>query len=69
MLIFYKSFTESKSKIKRLVKNQIQNITKFYIYIYMRDMNNNLLPLHSVSWVEPNLQMPLRYNIYLSLSQ
>ena len=29
-----------------------------YIYIYMRD-NNNRLPLHSVSWVEPNLQMAL----------
>ena len=61
MLIFYKSFTESKSKIKRFVKNQNQNTTKFYtyiyiyiymyiyIYIYMRDMNDNLLLLHSVS--------------------
>ena len=49
MLIFYKSFTESKSKIKKFVKNQNQNITKVYIYIYMRDMNNNLLLLHSVS--------------------
>ena len=35
MLIFYKSFTESKSKIKRFVKNQNQNITKFYTYIYI----------------------------------
>ena len=30
----------------------------------MRDINNNQLPLHSVSLVEPNLQMALRYNIY-----
>ena len=35
----------------------------------MRDINSNKLPLHSVSWVEPNLQMALRYNIYLFLSQ
>ena len=40
-----------------------------YIYICMRDMSNNQLPLRSVSWVEPNLQMVLRYNIYLFLSQ
>ena len=33
--------------------------------MYMRDINNNQLPLHSVSWVEANLQMALRYNIYL----
>ena len=39
------------------------------IYIYLRDINNNQLPLHSVSWAEPNLQMALRYNIYLFLSQ
>ena len=41
-----------------------------YIYInggviYVRDINNNQLPLHSVSWVEHNLQMALRYNTYL----
>ena len=37
--------------------------------IYMRDINNNQLSLHSVSWVEPNLPMALRYSIYLFLSQ
>ena len=35
------------------------------MYTYMRDISNNQLPLHSVSWVEPNLQMALLYNIYL----
>ena len=35
----------------------------------MTDINSNQLPLHSVSWIEPNLQMALRYNIYLFLSQ
>ena len=33
--------------------------------IYMRDINNNQLPLCSVLWVEPNLQMALCYSIYL----
>ena len=33
--------------------------------IYMRDINNNQFPLHSVSWVEPNLQMALQYKLYL----
>ena len=33
-----------------------------YMYIYIRDINNNqLLPLHSVSWVEPNLKIAVRY--------
>ena len=32
------------------------------MYIYIRDINNNqLLPLHSVSWVEPNLKIAVRY--------
>ena len=31
----------------------------------MRDLNNNQLPLHSVSWVEPNLQMVPQHNAYL----
>ena len=35
----------------------------------MMDINDNQLTLHSVSWVEPNLKMALRYNIYLLLSQ
>ena len=30
----------------------------------MSDINNQLA-LHSVSWVEPNVQMALRYNICL----
>ena len=30
----------------------------------MRDISNNQLPLHSVSWVEHNLQMAPRYSIY-----
>ena len=29
----------------------------------MRDINSNQLPLDSVSWVKPNLQMVLPYNI------
>ena len=39
------------------------------MYIYMKDISNNQLPLHSVSWVEINLQMALRYNVYLPLKQ
>ena len=35
----------------------------------MMDINDNQLTLHSVSWVEPNLKMALRYNIYLLSSQ
>ena len=35
----------------------------------MRDINSNQLPLHIVSWIEPNLQMALRDNIYMFLSQ
>ena len=31
----------------------------------MRDINNSQLPLHNVSWVEPNLQLALQYNNYL----
>ena len=30
-----------------------------YIYKYMMDINNKQLPLQSVSWVEPSLQMAL----------
>ena len=33
--------------------------------IYIMDINNNQMTLHSVSWVQPNLQMALQYNIYL----
>ena len=37
------------------------------IYVYI-DVNNNQSLLHSVSWVETNLQMALRHNICLFLS-
>ena len=32
--------------------------------IYMTDINNNQLPLHSFSMVGAGLQIALRYNIY-----
>ena len=31
----------------------------------IRDINNNQLPLHNFSWVEPNLQIALQNNIYV----
>ena len=47
------------------LSNKVFNAMKRGI-IYMRvDINNNQLPLHIVSWVEPNLQIALRYNVYL----
>ena len=33
--------------------------------VNMRDINNKQLPLQSVLRVEPNVEMDLRYDIYL----
>ena len=51
------------------ISAETANGLQLYIFniqaLHMRDINNNQLLLHSVTWFEPNLQMPLRYDIYL----